>query len=249
MRTSSKTSRGRYIMGILPLSVGSICIVQVLLAGQHQCTSIQFSSQKPLYVALDQTLVLESKINTTGRSVSTVTWERQTEEPTNTRVRIAEFPSGTSSPDPRITVAVEGPYLRLRVTKFRKEDCGIYTVRVTDNDGNEESTQRTVREAEVVPKVSISLLCDVSSEREQWDSPAFQWLVDGEAVSNQTANLSADGRQLFPGGTRGRNYTCVVTSSQGRSIAQYMTSDVISGSKANVPMSVSLKNLDPVSPT
>ncbi|XP_018582390.1 uncharacterized protein LOC108919102 [Scleropages formosus] len=217
-------------MGVLPLPFGTICVVLMLLPGQNQSSLIHFSGQKPLYVALGETLVLETQINRTARTFSKVTWERHTEKPTNRRVRIAEFPPSTSDSDPRITLDMQG--MSLKVTEFRKEDCGIYTVRVTENNGNQVSAKRIVREAEVPPQLSISLLCDVSREREQWDRPAFQWLVDGEVVSNKTANLSADGQQLFPSGIHGRNYTCVVTSSQGRSTATYITSDLMSGANS-----------------
>ncbi|KAK6326158.1 hypothetical protein J4Q44_G00018030 [Coregonus suidteri] len=54
-------------------------------------------------------------------------------------------------------------------------------------------------------------------------SPVFSWLVDGVEVSNQTANLSTDGRRLYVSGMKGHNYTCVVNSSLGTSVTYYIT--------------------------
>ncbi|XP_067253811.1 uncharacterized protein [Chanodichthys erythropterus] len=48
----------------------------------------------------------------------------------------------------------------------------------------------------------------------QWDSPQFSWLVDGVAVTNQTA-LLAGGSRLDISQVKGVNYTCVIKSSLG----------------------------------
>ncbi|XP_036395135.1 uncharacterized protein LOC118784808 [Megalops cyprinoides] len=200
--------------------VSLLCLF-LLCPCQYVCVSVYFSNPRPLYVALGQRLVLEARvIRTTEEQILSVMWEREEEGGSVQRkVRVAEFP-GTPS-NLRVTTEQEGA--TLSITDFHKEDYGLYTITITDLQGNQRSAGRVVRQSERAPKASISLLCDVPRGMEQWDSPEFLWLVDGEEVSNQTANLSADGRKLFPPGTCRRNYTCIVSSSLGSSSVQYIT--------------------------
>lgn len=69
---------------------------------------------------------------------------------------------------------------------------------------------------------SISLLCEAAIERASWDDTTYSWSVDGVEVSNQTANLSADGRRLHLSGMRGHKYNCIASNSLGISIVHYI---------------------------
>ncbi|KAG7469050.1 hypothetical protein MATL_G00124710 [Megalops atlanticus] len=199
--------------------VSLLCLL-ILCPCQYVCVSVSFSNQQPLNVALGQRLVLEALVvQTPEEQVLSVMWEREEEGGSVQRkVRVAEFP-GTPS-NLRVTTKKEGAILS--ITDFHKEDYGLYTITITDRHGNQRFASRLVKQSEKAPKASVSLLCDVPRGMEQWDSPEFLWLVDGEVVSNQTANLSADGRKLFIHTTCRQNYTCIVSSSLGTSSVHYI---------------------------
>lgn len=83
--------------------------------------------------------------------------------------------------------------------------------------------------SEKPPEASVVLLCDVSREEAQWDSPVFTWLVDGVELTNQTANMSDGGSKLHLQGMKGNNYTCISNSSLGTSVSHF----IIPGLKKN----------------
>lgn len=72
------------------------------------------------------------------------------------------------------------------------------------------------------PDASVSLLCGMSGERTQWDSPVVTWFVDGVEMTNQTANMSNGGSTLHLQEVKGHNYTCISDSSQGTAVAYFI---------------------------
>ncbi|KAJ8405001.1 hypothetical protein AAFF_G00329220 [Aldrovandia affinis] len=191
-------------------------VLLALCTCQCFCLTVRFQNQQPLHVALGRTLVLEARIDRgPEEKVSLLTWERETEGQGKVRV----FP--VTPENPRVSTDQQGA--KLRVTDFRKEDCGIYIITVMDQRGIQDVASRAVKESELAPEATIPLHCEVSYDSEQWDTPEFVWLVDGVAVSNQTANLSADGSKLYPSGECVHKYTCIANSSLGTSIAHFNT--------------------------
>ncbi|XP_023668776.1 uncharacterized protein [Paramormyrops kingsleyae] len=203
------------MMGLRPAYLVFMISVTSLVPGRHHCMSVHLLNGDPVQVALGQTLVLEAQVNKTpGHEISMVTWELQRDKQ---REKVAEYPKRNL----KLDVSLDQQGMVLRVTKLNETGYGIYTVTVTDKNGKEYTARRTVKEAVTPPEASISLYCDVPLTR--WDVPGFVWLVDGVDVSNNTSVLSADGRRLFLSAQKGLNYTCVVSSSQGTSVAQYIT--------------------------
>ncbi|KAI1894827.1 hypothetical protein AGOR_G00119760 [Albula goreensis] len=195
-----------------------VCQFLALWMSECLCISVRFPSEKPLHAALARTLVVEAQIEEQpGEEVVDVTWERESE---GSQGKVRLYP--VDPQDPRLSVERDGA--TLRVTNLRQEDYGVYIFTVTNQEGYQAFAKRTVRKSEVPPKATIPLLCDVTHGYEQWDTPVIVWLVDGVKVSNQTtANLSADGRMLYPSGECVRNYTCIVNSSLGYSTAHFYT--------------------------
>ncbi|KAJ8341037.1 hypothetical protein SKAU_G00333280 [Synaphobranchus kaupii] len=174
-----------------------LSLVLVQWARQCLCIAVKFPSDLPLSVALGRTLVLEAQIDKGPEETVSVRWSIKQGSKTY------RFPNQENA--------------KLTVDNFSK--AGNYTITVMDKSGKEVSASRFVRESEVAPRVSIPLLCEVSNDSEQWDTPKFMWLANGV---DTTANLSADGKMLYPSGACVHNYTCIVNSSLGTSSTHYL---------------------------
>ncbi|XP_031431684.2 uncharacterized protein LOC105901678 isoform X3 [Clupea harengus] len=178
--------------------------------------AVSFLTTGSLYVALGQTLVLEATVDKSPDvNVVLVTWERN--NPTGS-LRLAEYPGRIFNP--RVTLEREGEWIRL--SDVQESDYGNYTVSVTDSYGTQKHDMKIVLKAEKPPEASVVLLCDVSREEAQWDSPVFTWLVDGVELTNQTANMSDGGSKLHLQGMKGHNYTCISNSSLGTSVSHFI---------------------------
>ncbi|XP_070980019.1 uncharacterized protein [Oncorhynchus clarkii lewisi] len=196
--------------------VWRICLILALLPHPHQCLSVHFQNKGLLYVALGRDLVLRTQFQITPtEKIVMVIWDRQTEKGQG-QVRLADHQDAPGNP-------LDQKGALFRVENIRSFDYGVYTITVTDQKGNEQSANIVVREIVAAPVASLSLQCEVANDRAQWDSPVFSWLVDGVELSNQTANISADGKRLDVSGMKGHNYTCVVNSSLGTSVTHYVT--------------------------
>ncbi|XP_065155024.1 uncharacterized protein [Paramisgurnus dabryanus] len=185
-----------------------------MLVFVHGGISVQFKTGGPLYVALGETLVLEAVfIKNPEDKIDIVTWER---ERGNVNVRI------TVNAD-KISLEKEKDKALLRIKNLSQEDMGTYKVTVTDSNGLQKQASIEVRKMDDPPKASVVLECNVDTIRViQWDVPQFSWLVDGVPVINQTALLS-NGSKLDISKVPGYNYTCVIRSSLGTSVASYLT--------------------------
>ncbi|XP_023835605.1 uncharacterized protein [Salvelinus sp. IW2-2015] len=196
--------------------VWRICLILALLPHPHQCLSVHFQNKGLLYVAPGRDLVLRAQFQITPtEKIIMVIWDRQTEKGQG-QVRLADYQEAPGNP-------LDQKGALFRVENINSSNYGVYTITVTDQMGNEKSANILVREIVAAPVASLSLQCEVANDRAQWDSPVFSWLVDGVELSNQTANLSADGRRLYVSGMKGHNYTCVVNSSLGTSVTYYVT--------------------------
>ncbi|XP_071253874.1 uncharacterized protein [Salvelinus alpinus] len=196
--------------------VWRICLILALLPHPHQCLSVHFQNKGLLYVAPGRDLVLRAQFQITPtEKIIMVIWDRQTEKGQG-QVRLADHQEAPGNP-------LDQKGALFRVENISSSNYGVYTITVTDQMGNEQSANILVREIVAAPVASLSLQCEVANDRAQWDSPVFSWLVDGVELSNQTANLSADGRRLYVSGMKGHNYTCVVNSSLGTSVTYYVT--------------------------
>ncbi|XP_014055991.1 uncharacterized protein [Salmo salar] len=196
--------------------VWRICLILALLPHPHQCLSVHFQNKGLLYVAPGRELVLQTQFQITPtEKIIMVIWDRQTEKGQG-QVRLANHQDAPGNP-------LDQKEASFRVENISSSDYGMYTITVTDQMGNEQSANILVREIVAAPVASLSLQCEVANDRAQWDSPVFSWLVDGVELSNQTDNLSADGRRLYVSGMKGHNYTCVVNSSLGTSVTYYVT--------------------------
>ncbi|XP_029593475.1 uncharacterized protein LOC115177108 [Salmo trutta] len=196
--------------------VWRICLILALLPHPHQCLSVHFQNKGLLYVALGRDLVLQTQFQITPtEKIVMVIWDYETEKGQG-QVRLANHQAAPGNP-------LDQKGALFRVENINSSNYGVYIITVIDQMGNEESAKILVRESVAAPVASLSLQCEVANDRAQWDSPVVSWLVDGVEVSNQTANLSADGRNLYVSGMKGHNYTCVVNSSLGTSVTNYIT--------------------------
>nr|XP_046170489.1 uncharacterized protein LOC124005358 [Oncorhynchus gorbuscha]XP_046170490.1 uncharacterized protein LOC124005358 [Oncorhynchus gorbuscha] len=196
--------------------VWRICLILALLPHLHQCLSVHFQNKDLLYVALGRDLVLQTQFQITPTErIVMVIWD-YTPEKGQGQVRLADHQDSPGNP-------IDQKGVLFRVENINSSNYGVYIITVTNQMGNEEAAQILVRESVAAPVASLSLQCEVANDRAQWDSPVVSWLVDGLEVSNQTANLSADGRNLYMSGMKGHNYTCVVNSSLGTSVTNYIT--------------------------
>ncbi|KAL6462131.1 hypothetical protein MHYP_G00285530 [Metynnis hypsauchen] len=194
------------------------CMVHCFIATQLQWTcrslSVKFPYEKPIYVALGRTLVVEAQFELQpGENVRLVMWDRKRDS----EVRLVTDGRTT---DKRISVEKNGALLKL--TGVKESDYGFYVITVTDDNGDQIVTNVEVRKAQTPPVASFSLDCAVVTEGEQWDKPVFSWWVDGQEINNNTGNLSADGSKLRLQNIQANNYTCVIDSSQGTSVVQHI---------------------------
>ncbi|XP_031431757.1 uncharacterized protein LOC105901619 [Clupea harengus] len=188
-----------------------------------QGLSVHFKIPKPIYVALGRELVLDASIEkTTEEKIFMVTWERISDKGAR---RLATYPGKTQ--DPKISMEREGS--TLRIAGVQESDFGRYTITVTNQNGIQTSDEKDVGKHEKPPEASVVLLCDVSREEAQWDSPVFTWLVDGVELTNQTANMSDGGSKLHLQGMKGNNYTCISNSSLGTSVSHFIIPDSTEG--------------------
>lgn len=188
----------------------SVVLMPVCL---HGAVSVHFKTGRPLYIALGQTLVLEAAFTKNPDDViDMVTWDR---ERGKDKIRLSDAQGSR--------ISLEKNYALLQITDVAEGDFGIYKVTVTDSDGYQQHDSVEVRKLEKPPKASIArvLECVVDKhDMAQWDSPQFSWLVDGVAVTNQTA-LLAGGSRLNISEVKGVNYTCVIKSSLGTLTTHY----------------------------
>ncbi|KAL7836058.1 hypothetical protein SRHO_G00284050 [Serrasalmus rhombeus] len=204
-----------------------MCMVYCFIATQVQWTcwslSVRFLHKKPIYVALGRTLVVEAQFELQpGETVRLVFWDRKSDS----EVRLVTDGRPT---DKRISVDKDGA--RLKLTGVTESDYGSYIITVTDQNGDQTPASVEVRKVQTPPVASFSLECTVVTEGEQWDKPVFSWWVDGQEITNNTGDLSADGSKLHLSadgsklhlsGFQANNYTCVINSSQGTSVVQHL---------------------------
>ncbi|KAL2084052.1 hypothetical protein ACEWY4_019570 [Coilia grayii] len=205
------------------------CVLLALCAQKLQGLSVEFGRPLPFRVALGRELVLQSitkKLPT--EDILMVTWEYNGD--TGMR-RLATIPGKIQ--DYRISMEDGGTTLRL--SDIQESDFGRYIITVTGLDGTQSSAYKDVRKSDRPPEASVVLLCDVSPEGAQWDSPVVTWLVDGVKVTNQTAHTSEGGSKLHLQELKGRNYTCISNSSLGTSVAHFILPDsAVSGNPCAV---------------
>ncbi|KAJ8405002.1 hypothetical protein AAFF_G00329230 [Aldrovandia affinis] len=202
--------------------VWGVYLLLVLFPGQWECLSVHFPSEQPLHVILTQTLVLEAQIDLgMGEQVTLVTWERESlGGDSSEKVKVAEFPQKTANP--RITTEKQGA--TLRVTDFRHEDQGVYTITVMEQGNVQSLASKIIQVYEAVHHVSVAINVSHSllSCGEAWGTdPRFSWLHETGVVTEEVGRVSADGKvlQLFakPCG----HFTCIVSNSLGHSSATY----------------------------
>ncbi|XP_052000713.1 uncharacterized protein LOC127656429 [Xyrauchen texanus] len=183
----------------------------------HGRISVHFKTGRPLYVALGKTLVLEAIFQKNPEdNIDMVTWDRQREKE---NVRI----SGTIH-DKRISLEKDNALLR--IINISRGDFGTYKVTVTDSNGDQQHNSIEVRMMEQPLKASIANLLECfvdTNDVAQWDTPQFEWLVDGVGVTSQTALLE-NGRRLNISLVKGENYTCITHSSLGTVTTHFETS-------------------------
>ncbi|XP_048009206.1 uncharacterized protein LOC125243523 [Megalobrama amblycephala] len=188
----------------------TIILMPVCLHGE---ISVHFKTGRPLYVALGQTLVLEAAFEKNpGDVIDMVTWDR---ERGKENIRL----SGAAGS----RISFEKGDALLRITDVAEGDFGIYKVTVTDSNGYQRHDTVEVRKIEEPPKAVIVRVLECVLEKHdmaQWDSPQFSWLVDGVAVTNQTA-LLAGGSRLDISQVKGVNYTCIIKSSLGTRVTTH----------------------------
>lgn len=208
---------GRATVGQLKMNLRwSTCFIMAMCVHMVQGLSVHFKIPKPFYVALGRELVLEAMIEKTlGEKIFMVTWELSTN--TGAR-RLATYPGKIQ--EPRISIEEEGA--TLRISAVQESDFGHYTITVTDGDGRQKSAGKDIEKNVDPPDASVSLLCGMSGERTQWDSPVVTWFVDGVELTNQTANMSNGGSRLHLQDVKGHNYTCISDSSQGTAVAYFI---------------------------
>nr|XP_055067505.1 uncharacterized protein LOC129448855 isoform X1 [Misgurnus anguillicaudatus] len=189
----------------------------------HGGISVKFKIGGPLYVALGETLVLEAVfIQNPGDKIDIVTWEI---EKGTMNVRISVNPNTDR-------ISFEKDKALLRIKNLSPTDMGTYKVTVTDSNGLQKQASIEVRKMDDPPKASVVLECNVDTSGViQWDVPQFSWLVDGVPEINPTALLS-NGSKLDISKVPGYNYTCVIRSSLGTSVASYLTAKHPEESKA-----------------
>ncbi|XP_048009205.1 uncharacterized protein LOC125243522 [Megalobrama amblycephala] len=180
----------------------------------HGAISVHFKTGRPLIVALGQTLVLEAAFEKENPDdeIDMVTWDRERGEK---NVRLSGAPGSR--------ISLEKGDALLRITDVAEEDFGIYKVTVTDSNGYQQYDSVEVRKIEEPPKAVIVRVLECVLEKHdmaQWDSPQFSWLVDGVAVTNQTA-LLAGGSRLDISQVKGVNYTCIIKSSLGTRVTTH----------------------------
>ncbi|KAI7806155.1 uncharacterized protein LOC130557537 [Triplophysa rosa] len=175
--------------------------------------SVHFKIGRQLQVAVGQTLVLEAELKQNqDDKIDMVTWEceRGTEN-----VRISQ--------NDRISLEKDDSLLRIK--HVRPEDFGTYKITVTDSDGQQEHASIEVKKMDEPPKASVASVLECFVEVigvTQWDSPQFTWVVDDVVVTDQMA-LMDNGKRLNISEVKGRNYTCVISSSLGISVTHYQT--------------------------
>ncbi|XP_065155021.1 uncharacterized protein [Paramisgurnus dabryanus] len=223
-------------MGLLIL-VWFLFMLSHMLVFVHGGISVQFKTVGPLYVALGETLVLEAVfMKNPEDKIDIVTWEVDNGKE---NVRISVDPNTDK-------ISFEKDKALLRIKRIISKDFGIYKVTVTDSNGHQKQASKEVRKIAIFryhvrnqinrsgflncflddpPTASIVHVLDCCMDTSgviQWDVPQFSWLVDGNLVTNQTALLS-NGSKLDISQVTGYNYTCVIRSSLGTSVASYLT--------------------------
>ncbi|XP_065155022.1 uncharacterized protein [Paramisgurnus dabryanus] len=202
-------------MGLLIL-VWFLFMLSHMLVFVHGGISVQFKTVGPLYVALGETLVLEAVfMKNPEDKIDIVTWEVDNGKE---NVRISVDPNTDK-------ISFEKDKALLRIKRIISKDFGIYKVTVTDSNGHQKQASKEVRKIDDPPTASIVHVLDCCMDTSgviQWDVPQFSWLVDGNLVTNQTALLS-NGSKLDISQVTGYNYTCVIRSSLGTSVASYLT--------------------------
>ncbi|XP_061118370.1 uncharacterized protein si:dkeyp-97a10.2 [Conger conger] len=197
------------------------CLLLALCPGRYRGLSVRFPSEEPVYVIPGESLVLEARLEQGGgEQVATVTWEREAEGRSPGKVKVAELPG--VAPDARVSTEQQGATLRL--SGFRPEDRGVYTLTVTSRAGAKSSAARTVREYEAIHHVSVGINVShaVLQCGEAWGSePRFSWLHEAGAVPPETGRVSPDGTRLHLAAPPCGHYTCIVSNKLGRSSATY----------------------------
>ncbi|KAK2903631.1 hypothetical protein Q8A67_008344 [Cirrhinus molitorella] len=188
------------------MRVWIVCITFTLMpVCLHGAISVRFKTERPIYVALGQTLILEAIFEKDQNDkIDMVTWDR---ERGGDNVRLSH---GNR-------VSLEKGNALLRVTDVAEVDFANYKVTVTDSNGYQKHDLIEVRKIVEPLKATVTrvLECIVDNRgMTQWDSPQYSWLVDGVTVTNQTA-LLADGSRLDISEVKGVNYTCIIKSSLG----------------------------------
>ncbi|KAI5611969.1 vascular endothelial growth factor receptor 1 [Silurus asotus] len=170
---------------------------------------VKFPNKKPLYVALNKTLVLEADFQLQeSEKVLLQTWERKNGDG---EIRVAESGRGNNK---RISVEKNGALLK--ITGVTESDYGVYRFTVTVNNGYQVSDSRKVLKIINPPNASLYMQCSIPSVDAQWDKPAFLWQVNGITIANRNEEISADGSTLHLTNLD-QNYTCITESSQGTS--------------------------------
>ncbi|XP_046733474.1 uncharacterized protein LOC124403770 isoform X2 [Silurus meridionalis] len=170
---------------------------------------VKFPNKKPLYVALNKTLVLEADFQLQqSEKVLLQTWERKNRDG---EIRVAESGRGNNE---RISVEKNGALLK--ITGVTESDYGVYKFTVTVNNGDQVSDSREVLKIINPPNASLYMQCSIPSVDAQWDKPAFLWQVNGITIANRNEEISADGSMLHLM-KLDQNYTCITDSSQGTS--------------------------------
>ncbi|XP_028833209.1 uncharacterized protein LOC114788633 isoform X2 [Denticeps clupeoides] len=205
---------------ILSSFTWTVCLLQTLLALQCHAALVRFFSEDPLYGIPGKTLILQARIEAIpGLPEPTVAWELNPVDKKNWKVKVAEYP-GKSSNERMI---VENKGATVRITKFHKEDCGIYTVSVTDPTGVMTSSL-TVKEYVAVHHVSVTVNISHSSLhcKEAWGTePVFRWLHDNKVVKESLGSVSKDGTELYLTSTLCGHFTCVVSNKLGENSDTY----------------------------
>ena len=109
------------------------------------CITVKFQRDKPLSVALSQTLVLEALVNKSSEErVKLVEWLRAKEDGTDP-VRLKQI-TDLDFTDLDLTNTSEQQPFMLTVPNVTKKDYGRYTVKITDQEWLETVASQVVRE-------------------------------------------------------------------------------------------------------
>ncbi|XP_072548563.1 uncharacterized protein [Salminus brasiliensis] len=168
--------------------------------------SVSFPYKQPVYVAPDRILILQAQLTLgPGESVRLLTWDLR-RGGGEKRLATVNYPDVKN--------------IQYKINNVTTDQTGTYVLTITDGSGEQKPALVDVRISQKPPQASLSMQCIVVPERPLWDSPVFSWWVNGNEVTNQTANLSADGSTLYLTSSLGSNYTCAFDSSQGSSSVQ-----------------------------